>query len=228
VEPERKREIKKSVSSPPHRWKRESALRLGRHRCGLFSPLPLRTFLFFPPTPTGSPKLTRLVKNNNKTPNKTKQKNSGASSVSARPTPVAPRARLLASRSSSSLARRAPLLLVVRAEDEKKEGGGDFYNDERPVSFAFDFESLLSTHMRVKQERETLLAIAHLLFLLPIKNNEQLPPRSEMSDEYKKKLRQEYLSLGGSPNTAMGSNYFLWIGVVIGTLAVLSWLTGAI
>ena len=55
-----------------------------------------------------------------------------------------------------------------------------------------------------------------------------LPPRSEMSDEYKKKLRDEYLSLGGSPNTAMGSNYFLWIGVVIGTLAVLSWLTGAI
>jgi len=120
------------------------------------------------------------------------------------------------------------MLLVVRAEDEKKEGGGDFYNDERPVSFACDFESLLSTHMRVKQERETLLAIAHLSFLLPIKNNEQLPPRSEMSDEYKKKLRQEYLSLGGSPNTAMGSNYFLWIGVVIGTLAVLSWLTGAI
>lgn len=49
-----------------------------------------------------------------------------------------------------------------------------------------------------------------------------------MSDEYKKKLRQEYLSLGGSPNTAMGSNYFLWIGGVIAFLAVLSWLTGAI
>ena len=49
-----------------------------------------------------------------------------------------------------------------------------------------------------------------------------------MSDAYKKKLREEYLSLGGSPNTAMVSNYFLWIGVVIGTLAVLSWLTGAI
>lgn len=49
-----------------------------------------------------------------------------------------------------------------------------------------------------------------------------------MSDAYKKKLRDEYLSLGGSPNTAMGSNYFLWIIVAISVLAVLSWLTGSI
>ena len=55
-----------------------------------------------------------------------------------------------------------------------------------------------------------------------------LPPRTEMSDAYKKKLRDEYLSLGGSPNTAMGSNYFLWIIVAISVLAVLSWLTGSI
>ena len=53
-----------------------------------------------------------------------------------------------------------------------------------------------------------------------------LPPRTEMSDEYKKKLRAEYLSFGGSPNTKMGSNYFLWIIVGISSLAVLTWLTG--
>ena len=53
-----------------------------------------------------------------------------------------------------------------------------------------------------------------------------LPPRTEMSDEYKKKLRAEYLSFGGSPNTKMGSNYFLWIIFGISSLAVLTWLTG--
>ena len=50
----------------------------------------------------------------------------------------------------------------------------------------------------------------------------------EMSDAYKKKLRDEYVSFGGSPNTAMGSNYFLWIILGISVLAVLSWLTGSI
>jgi L-ascorbate peroxidase len=55
-----------------------------------------------------------------------------------------------------------------------------------------------------------------------------LPPRTEMSDAYKKKLRDEYVSFGGSPNTAMGSNYFLWIILGISVLAVLSWLTGSI
>jgi L-ascorbate peroxidase len=55
-----------------------------------------------------------------------------------------------------------------------------------------------------------------------------LPPRTEMSDAYKKKLRDEYLGLGGSPNTAMGANYFLWIIVGVSVLAVATWLTGAI
>lgn len=55
-----------------------------------------------------------------------------------------------------------------------------------------------------------------------------LPPRTEMSDAYKKKLRDEYLALGGSANTAMGANYFLWIIVGISVLAVATWLTGAI
>ena len=47
-----------------------------------------------------------------------------------------------------------------------------------------------------------------------------LPPRTEMSDAYKKKLRDEYLGLGGSPNTAMGANYFLWIIIGVSVLAV--------
>jgi hypothetical protein len=46
--------------------------------------------------------------------------------------------------------------------------------------------------------------------------------------EYQKRLRDEYLSLGGSPDTAMGGNYFLYIIVIIAVLAVLSKLTGAI
>ena len=78
--------------------------------------------------------------------------------------------------------------------------------------------------------------------------------------EFKKRLKDEYLSLGGSPNTVrnrvyhchllstacnaalvalrqhvcgvhlqpMGSNYFLWIIVIVSILAVLSWALGYI
>lgn len=35
------------------------------------------------------------------------------------------------------------------------------------------------------------------------------PPRDTMSPEMKARLRQEYYGLGGSPNKAMGGNYFL-------------------
>ncbi|CAL5227541.1 g10530 [Coccomyxa viridis] len=55
-----------------------------------------------------------------------------------------------------------------------------------------------------------------------------LKPKDDMSPEYKAKLRNEYLSLGGSPNTPMASNYFLWIIIVISVLAVLSWALGYI
>ncbi len=56
----------------------------------------------------------------------------------------------------------------------------------------------------------------------------QPPPRTEMSDAYKAKLRKEYLSLGGSPNTAMGGNYFLYIIILVAVLAVITKLSGAI
>ncbi len=46
--------------------------------------------------------------------------------------------------------------------------------------------------------------------------------------EMQKRLRDEYLGLGGSPNTPMGANYFLYIILGISFLAVLSWLSGAI
>ena len=72
--------------------------------------------------------------------------------------------------------------------------------------------------------------------------------------EFKQKLKDEYLNLGGSPDRvrlllppghacwttplwhadwagvaqAMGANYFVWISVIIGALALLSWVTGAI
>ena len=85
-----------------------------------------------------------------------------------------------------------------------------------------------------------------------------------LSQEFKQRLKQEYLSLGGSPNTVcslfwwmcmhaymqrpaydcksafpdacasapvlqpMGSNYFLWIIVIVSVLAVLSWALGYI
>lgn len=48
------------------------------------------------------------------------------------------------------------------------------------------------------------------------------------AQEYQKRLRDEYLAFGGSPDTAMGGNYFLYIIVIVAALAVLSKLTGAI
>lgn len=54
------------------------------------------------------------------------------------------------------------------------------------------------------------------------------PVVQKFSPEYQKRLRDEYLSLGGSPETAMGGNYFLYIIVIVSVLAVLSKLTGAI
>lgn len=53
-------------------------------------------------------------------------------------------------------------------------------------------------------------------------------PFPSVLQEQQKKLRDEYLSFGGSANTAMGANYFLYIILGISFLAVLSWLTGAL
>ena len=47
-------------------------------------------------------------------------------------------------------------------------------------------------------------------------------PRTEMSAAMKEKLKKEYYSLGGSPTTSMGGNYFLNIILVISFLAILS------
>lgn len=60
--------------------------------------------------------------------------------------------------------------------------------------------------------------------------NDDLPrvERAELSSSMKDKMRKEYLGLGGSENTAMGANYYLWIIVGISTLAIASWLSGAI
>jgi len=55
-----------------------------------------------------------------------------------------------------------------------------------------------------------------------------LPANPCAAQEMQKKLRDEYLGFGGSPNTPMGANYFLYIILGISFLAVLSWLSGAI
>ncbi|PNH07123.1 hypothetical protein TSOC_006451 [Tetrabaena socialis] len=53
-------------------------------------------------------------------------------------------------------------------------------------------------------------------------------PKSNLSKEMKTKLRQEYMGLGGAENTAMNSNYFLWMCGIVAVLAVCSKLIGAI
>ena len=48
----------------------------------------------------------------------------------------------------------------------------------------------------------------------------------ELSDNMKKKIRAEYEGLGGSPEKALQSNYFLNIMIVIAGLAFLTSLVG--
>uniref|UniRef100_A0A061R3C7 Uncharacterized protein n=1 Tax=Tetraselmis sp. GSL018 TaxID=582737 RepID=A0A061R3C7_9CHLO len=45
--------------------------------------------------------------------------------------------------------------------------------------------------------------------------------RDPMSEEQKKKLRDEYIGFGGSPNQPMAGNYFLNIVLIVGALAIL-------
>lgn len=54
------------------------------------------------------------------------------------------------------------------------------------------------------------------------------PEREEMSAAMKQRLREEAIGFGGSPNQAMGANYFLWIIVIISVLAVYFSFTGVI
>ena len=48
-----------------------------------------------------------------------------------------------------------------------------------------------------------------------------------MSKAQQDKLRKELLGFGGSPDTAMGANYYLYIIVIISALAVAAKLSGA-
>ncbi|CAI7786852.1 unnamed protein product, partial [Closterium sp. NIES-54] len=52
--------------------------------------------------------------------------------------------------------------------------------------------------------------------------------QSEMSSAMKKKLRDEYIGLGGSPDRPLQTNYFLYIMIGVAVLAILTKLTGAI
>eukprot|EP00892_Ulva_mutabilis_P002088 jgi/Ulvmu1/11880/UM081_0038.1 len=46
------------------------------------------------------------------------------------------------------------------------------------------------------------------------------PRKDPMSDDMKRKLRQQYVELGGSANTPMANNYFLYIILGIAGLAI--------
>lgn len=48
----------------------------------------------------------------------------------------------------------------------------------------------------------------------------------ELSDSMKQKIRAEYEALGGSPDKPLPTNYFLNIMIVIGVLAILTYLVG--
>ncbi|CAI5528950.1 unnamed protein product [Closterium sp. Naga37s-1] len=52
--------------------------------------------------------------------------------------------------------------------------------------------------------------------------------QTEMSSAMKKKLRDEYIGLGGSPDRPLQTNYFLYIMIGVAVLAILTKLTGAI
>lgn len=50
--------------------------------------------------------------------------------------------------------------------------------------------------------------------------------QKELSDAMRKKIRVEYEAVGGSPDKALKSNYFLNIIIVIAALAILTYLFG--
>lgn len=50
--------------------------------------------------------------------------------------------------------------------------------------------------------------------------------KQDLSDTMKDKIRAEYLALGGAPNKAMGSNYFLNIILGVSVLVILSYYLG--
>ncbi|XP_024381690.1 probable L-ascorbate peroxidase 6, chloroplastic/mitochondrial [Physcomitrium patens] len=58
------------------------------------------------------------------------------------------------------------------------------------------------------------------------KYSTQPEAKQELSDNMKDKIRAEYLAIGGSPNKAMGSNYFLNIIIGISVLVLLSYYLG--
>ena len=53
-------------------------------------------------------------------------------------------------------------------------------------------------------------------------------PGAGISADMKKRLRAEYIGVGGSPDEPLQTNYFLYIIVAISILAVLSYYTGAL
>ncbi|KAK9832460.1 hypothetical protein WJX74_010800 [Apatococcus lobatus] len=53
-------------------------------------------------------------------------------------------------------------------------------------------------------------------------------PKDNMSPEMKKRLKEEYIGFGGSPDKPLPTNYFLVISGLILVLALLTKLTGAI
>lgn len=58
--------------------------------------------------------------------------------------------------------------------------------------------------------------------------NASLPKQKGLSKEYKEKLRQEYVGLGGAEGQAMSQNWFLYMITIVGILAVCCKLIGAI
>lgn len=93
---------------------------------------------------------------------------------------------------------------VRAAEDDKKETLGNL-------------DALLGETKEEKKEEEALY----------VDDIDDSGVTNTMSDEQKKKLRDEYLGFGGSPDEPI-PNYFLYIILVISALAVASALTGAI
>lgn len=59
---------------------------------------------------------------------------------------------------------------------------------------------------------------------------DELPPtpRSEVSPEMKKKLRDEYLGFGGAPNQPLANNWFLYIILGVTFLVALTYITGSV
>lgn len=111
---------------------------------------------------------------------------------------------------------------ITRAE-KTGEASGPSEDETPPTPPAEEQKSITPA-----AEAETPSPVAEVETPPPPDTGLKAPERTPLSEGMKKRMRDEYIGLGGAENSKMGQNWFLYIIVIISALAVASYLTGSI